>query len=59
MAEYLWDKEGQCRAKTREQQHLCKLGSLDKFDDYCQFMKHDFSCQFSGKKLTIRVELLM
>ena len=58
MADYLYDKNGFCRAKTRGQQQLCKLGNLDKFDDFCQWLKHDMKCSFAGKRVSKKGEIV-
>jgi hypothetical protein len=58
MAAYIWDKKGFCRAKTRNQQKICRLGDLDKFDDHCQFMMPDLSCSLAGKQVNGKGEVV-
>lgn len=52
MAKNLYRKniagDWECRATTREQQKLCRLGHLDKYDDSCQFMGHGCICNLGG-----------
>lgn len=38
----------ECKAQTREQQKLCELGHLDKYDDHCQFMGRGCICNLGG-----------
>jgi hypothetical protein len=47
MAKHIIDSKGFCRAKTREQQKLCKIGALDRFDDHCQYMGENFKCNLA------------
>ena len=58
MAEYIYNKNGYCRAKNREAQKVCKLGHLDKFDEHCQFMRYDMKCQFAGKRVNKKGEIV-
>lgn len=58
MAEYIYNRDGYCRAKTKRAQFLCKLGHQDEFDEHCQFMRWDKRCQFAGKHVNKKGEIV-